>query len=275
MLTDLRNAVTVAESREAATRRNLDELRRLQDAGITDRYLVTALERQESSRQTEFDGMTRLLEHYQLRKSNDAAVRIATLAVPPPIRSGPHRLSAVMLGGVIGFVGSVIVSLFRGTLSGLYAAPDRYRDLVQAREVYALPALSRQIVRGAWRQIAKQDRSHPEFQHSGVSDIVRWLLAHQGGRGVTVTITSPTCGEGKTTISALLARSGAAMGLNTLLIDADIFTRMRFNELAQLNVVRDPGEETGSLSRICRIHETPVSGLLIGVAHEDTEPPQP
>jgi uncharacterized protein involved in exopolysaccharide biosynthesis len=267
ILTELRNAVTDAEAREASERQNLEELRRLERAGIPDRYRVTAIEQKIAAKQGEFDGLSRLLEYYRLPKGNDSGVHIAAVAVPPSTAAGPHRMLAVMLGGVIGLIGAVVVSLFRGALLGLYAAPERYGDLVGARQVYAFPNLPRRVAKGAWRYVTRQHPPEAETGHRSVRDMVRWFMAHRGAHGLTVTITSAVPGEGKTTLSALLARTSAAMGFNTLLIDADLLSSVRKRELDYMNVIHGNSGETSAVSSICRIQQTPVAGLLVGVAH--------
>lgn len=267
ILIELRGAVTAAESREAAARRNLDELRKLHDEGIPDRYQVTVQEKKLAALEANFDSMTRLLEYYEIQKGDATGVRVSALAVASPVRSGPHRPMAVIFGGFICFVGSVIVSLFHGMSSGLYASPDRYRHLLGAGDVYTLPILPRRVARSAWKQIGARDQARHAGLQRNLRGLVLWLVGRRGGRGITVAITSAASREGKTLLSTVLARSAAALGFRTLLIDADLLTGMSIDDLVRLKVVRNAGEEDGWKSPVCQIHETRVAGLLVGVAH--------
>jgi capsular exopolysaccharide synthesis family protein len=77
----------------------------------------------------------------------------------------------------------------------------------------------------------------------------------------SVLVTSPSPGDGKTTVAANLAIAFAHQGMRVLLVDADL-RRGRIHDL--FHVARDPGLSQvlqGSISLEAATHPTPVTGL--------------
>ena len=98
------------------------------------------------------------------------------------------------------------------------------------------------------------------------------IKSKPNGKLILVTAITPTpAGEGKTTTSACLARTTAASGLRTLLIDSD-FRRRGSSEMFGYNELRglsDVLAETAPLGE--SLHIDPQSGLhILGIGAEGT-----
>jgi polysaccharide biosynthesis transport protein len=269
ILMELREAMTAVEAREASAKRALEALQQRSMDILPERQLVNSRERQQASLQTVHDSLAQVLEQSQVAQQVGAStIRIAAFAVPPTTPAGPRRLFAVGLAGVVSFLGSVIVALFYGTVSEFFASTERYRGIVDAREVYPLPILRRQASQRIWREIGRGCTAVDLMMQRCARDMALWLLAHRAGRGLTVTITSAGANEGKTTTSALLAYSSAMLGARTLLIDADIITGNTVGDLVSLGLLQGTTVVDNPTSPPCSVYQTPVENLWVAAADQ-------
>lgn len=138
-------------------------------------------------------------------------LRVADPATVPqgPIR--PRRALDLLMGILLGAVAGVALALLRDRLDDTLKTPDDVRVALPATLLAVVPdrGAAGPAEEGAFREGYR---------------LLRAALGHlwreAGGRAVLVTSTAP--GEGKTLTSVNLARTLAAAGERTLLIDADL-----------------------------------------------------
>jgi polysaccharide biosynthesis transport protein len=273
ILIELRQAITAAEARQASAKRALEGLQQRSIEILPERQLVNVRERQLASLQTVHDSLAQVLEQSQVvQQVGASAIRIAANAVPPAVPAGPRRLLAVGLAGVVSLLGSVIAALFYGTVSSFFTSTERYRGIVDAREVYPLPILRRQTSQRIWREIGRGGHTAVDLMMQRCArGMALWLLAHRAGRGLTVTITSAGAREGKSTTSALLAYSSAMLGARTLLIDADVITGRMLRDLRELGLIQGGKVVEHSTSPPCWVHQTPIDNLWVAAPDRQIE----
>jgi len=138
-------------------------------------------------------------------------LRVADPATVPqgPIR--PRRALDLLMGILLGAVAGVALALLRDRLDDTLKTPDDVRVALPATLLAVVPdrGAAGPAEEGAFREGYRLLRA-----------ALGYLWREAGGRAVLVTSTAP--GEGKTLTSVNLARTLAAAGERTLLIDADL-----------------------------------------------------
>ena len=267
VLGELQRAITAAEARETSARDELEALQRRSAEILPQRQLIGARERELTSLQASYDGLTEELEQQRVALDAGAAsVRVASYAVAPSMPAGPRRLLAVVLTTLVAGLGAALVTLFFGTANEALGVGERCRALVGARQTYPLPVLPRRPRRRVWREMNRPHwrRGDRTAQRSG-QGMAMWLLAQRSDRGLTVSVLSADPGEGKTTVAVLLAYSAAEMGARTLLIDGDMFTHQIARDLSTVAQLHE--QETVDADGACwRIQQTPITNLFVGGA---------
>jgi succinoglycan biosynthesis transport protein ExoP len=146
-------------------------------------------------------------------------------ATPPNTPTQPKPLRLALLGGALGVLFGIALVFTRDHLD------DAIRDESRLRGALGTTPVLAGIPRST---IAKQGRVDALIApQSGVSEAyralstsVRFLLApsrdNAGQRRNSVLVSSAVAGEGKTSVAANLAVSAARIGLNVILVDADL-----------------------------------------------------
>ena len=227
IVANLRNELTVAQSREASLARSLEALSARE--GQNDAAAIGLRERERAAgaaRQMYEAVLARFLETREAAGTERADARILSPAAVP---ARPARLPVPL---VLGFGG--LLGLLAGIGAG--AGADRlvagFRTAAEVEAALGLPCLGG-VPRIGARERRVAGRALPPADYlvarplSGYAEAVRALrtaLSFAGrGEGVkVVAVTSSLPEEGKTTLSVSLARSAALAGLDTLLIDADL-----------------------------------------------------
>ncbi|WP_417310547.1 GumC family protein [Devosia sp.] len=184
----------------------------LQQAAATNRRHYQTL----LSRQAELDTQAAL----QVADS-----RLATRAVPPATPSFPNTPVLLLVGLAAGLAAGIALALLRERLSGGFV------DETSMEDALGLPCLVSIPTRPPCRTgetIADQIVTAPlsAFSESlsrlrvAADQLLRARLHVPGGS--VIAITSTASGEGKTSLALALARSYAAAGRATLLIDCDL-----------------------------------------------------
>jgi capsular exopolysaccharide synthesis family protein len=180
-------------------------------------------------------------------------IRIAEYGKTPLRASTDRRLPLAVLGAMGG--GGVGVALIAAI--GFVFPKYRYiNDLDEAtRNVF---------VYGAVPELDAADAESKELVASSVHQVRSVIDARLLGtskEALVHAITSAGAGEGKSTISIRLAKSFAATGRRTLLIDADMIGRRLSAEFGQINSGGFADAVTARGSADQTVHETPVRDL--------------
>lgn len=145
--------------------------------------------------------------------------RIITRAVPSGLPAGPN-LRVWLLGGLLfglaaGLAATVALEVRRTLLRG--GGEDESE--VGIPVVGRIPELAFQQ-RGAASDLIRHGRS--QFAHAIAEVQTRLRLACRTSAVPVIAVTSAEVGEGKTLVAACLARSLAATGMRTILVDANL-----------------------------------------------------
>lgn len=153
------------------------------------------------------------------------AVTVAQVASPatlPSSPSSPHVAQDVVIGGVVGLVLGLLLAWFLESLDRRLRRPDETEQLLGMPVVGAVGAGGLGLVPG---ESSEETTSISTFLM--INTNIRFLASNgnqptgrEGPRSVLVT--SAVSEEGKTTVAMGIALSGAASGLKTLLIEADL-----------------------------------------------------
>jgi capsular exopolysaccharide synthesis family protein len=167
-------------------------------------------------------------------------VRILEAAEIPREALGPRPVFGALAGMLTGLLVSCLFVLARAKLDRTIKRPGDARRALGLRELGALPdaAFEHELTRMTPAGFAALDPPKAEnacidARPSWVAECVRGirtslLLGQDSPR--LIVITSPTPGEGKTTVAANLAASLAESGRRTLIVDADL-RRPRLHEV--------------------------------------------
>ncbi|WP_197277259.1 tyrosine-protein kinase domain-containing protein [Sphingomonas profundi] len=146
--------------------------------------------------------------------------RIISGAEPPLLPSSPRPLRAVALGALAGLLLGIVAALL---------AERRFAGITSGRDIGERLGLSHlgsvPTLKSVLPQAASPLEAMVSAQSSGFAEAFRGVMMairHAGGRGTQlIAISSALPNEGKTTVSACLARSIALGGESVVLIDCD------------------------------------------------------
>jgi Mrp family chromosome partitioning ATPase len=142
-------------------------------------------------------------------------VQVVRHAGIPSSAAAPRPVFSAILGGFTGLILALIVILV------LEFSDRRIRDEEDAQAAVPLPVLA-QIPRAA-RRVARDVAYGDRLQEEGYAALAANLL-HTGARTApsVLMVTSPTAGDGKTTVTLGLARALAIGGQRVIAIEADM-----------------------------------------------------
>lgn len=204
----LRNELEVARQKEAEARRARDlEQRRVQSASTDPRFLDQILQQaitSEIARELK-QTLNRVELGGQLLRNNIALV---DRAIPPRVplnRQSPRVLLLGLLGGLVLGVGIVLAKDFMD---------PTIRDSEEIERLLERPVLgeiphSARTEEFAWREAFHELWTNLKLFHRGLS-------------APAILITSSAMEEGKTAVACELARTAAALGARTVLVDLDL-----------------------------------------------------
>lgn len=232
----------------------------LQEAATLARNQLDSLspEDQASSQGRELQARLRELEISSSLQTG--GVQVVRHASPPTSPSAPRPLFSTILGG---FLGGVLALLL---IVALEFSDRRIRDEEDAQTAVPLPVLA-QIPRAARRMTGP---SHGDrLQEEGYAALAANLL-HSGARSAprALMITSPTAGDGKTTVTLGLARALAIGGQRVIAIEAD----MRHPRFAERIGIHDGVGFGGVLAGVGSLQEELVDIDVLTMSPSESEP---
>ncbi len=187
-----------------------------------------------------------------------SAVRILDRAGVPTESIGPSRRAGGLMGMLAGLFLGGLWAVSRERLDVSLKRPGDARRALDLRELGAIPDAAFEYEEDRMTPAGLPAKARPPAERACGAGEPTWLA--ECVRGVRTSlllgsdspqvllVTSPTPGEGKTTVAANLAQSLSELGRRTLLVDADLrLPRLDQvfsvpNSLGLVDLLREPGE---------------------------------
>ncbi len=268
----LSSEISIAHRKEEALQAELaqakEELAKANTADIT----LAQLAREASANRTIYESY---LVRYKQMIEQDGFVapeaQIISYAQPPTVRAGP-RLSTWMLfglglGGGLGVAGAA-----------LREATDRrprLPELLQSGTGVPVISLLQHLSRKEHRRIADGARDASTTFGRTVYTLRSALrLPSSGSSPVTLAVTSAFPGDGKTTLALGIGRSAAAVGMKTVVVDANLRDPMveKASGLEATSYIDEYIGRHQSLHKL--LQKDPASDLRILPARAGNTPPE-
>jgi succinoglycan biosynthesis transport protein ExoP len=261
----LDNDYGVAKAREAALVQSLNELKARLGQSNAAEVQLRALERDAQAERTMLESFLNRFEETssQLNLNQQGTVRILSRATGPQSPSFPRK----MLTMVVVFFGSVVLGI--GLVFLLeqfdrgFRSEEQLERMTGVRSLGMIPILkdSRRFRGNPASYVAKYPAS--QFGEAIRSLYTSIIISNPEQAPKSILITSCQPQEGKTTISASLARMSAASGRRVVLVDADM-RRARVHQ--SLGLPAQPGlveylTERAPLADV--LHKDHVSGAFV------------
>ncbi|GAA4165251.1 GumC family protein [Shinella granuli] len=216
----LRNEIEVSKRQQAGLIASLKQMQT--EMSIANEAIVQAdqLDREASANRAIYESY---LARYKQTIEQDgiamAEARIISKAMPPSSRAGPDAATWLLAGIVFGLAGGLLAAVLLELRSVFLRRSTAYEEHAGVPIVGRIPELSQHQRTGIAKLICQ---GHAPFAHA-VADLQgRLRLSARAGNALTVSVTSAGPREGKTFIASCLARSLAATGLRTVLLDANL-----------------------------------------------------
>ncbi|WP_426955252.1 GumC family protein [Muricoccus radiodurans] len=272
LTTALRRDVDAARSRLESAQAALTGSRSAARQGVEAGVTLAQLTREADARRQVYQAFLLRTEQTSLFNAQFPAARIISPAAVPVRPKGPSAAVVGVFGAVAGAaLCAALLLLWRMRRSTILSVRD-LSDVTGTRVLASLPALSGGIRRGMPRMVLEQSAS-------GIAETLRALrinLAMSTRQGAsTILVTSPSVGDGKTTLSLSLAQICAADGLRVLLIEADM-RRPRVAAALKLPRSRPSLESVleGRATILDAVHVDKASGLHCLVSDRSSTHPQ-
>ncbi|MEO0981643.1 MAG: polysaccharide biosynthesis tyrosine autokinase [Pseudomonadota bacterium] len=216
-LAGLRRAYEAASAQEASLQDRVARLRRdVQDLRER-RIQYTILEREVETNRSQYDGLLQRLKEVGVASGLESGLAaIIDPAIAPQAPYSPNLRTSFARGGLISLAAGFLIALLLHRLDDRIKTPADAIDKLNLPLLSATPRLSR---RRLARAAADPSSSLSEAIQSARAALD---LTAQTNDARCLLVTSARQGEGKSSTATALARSFAASGRKTLLIDADL-----------------------------------------------------
>jgi len=210
-----------------------DRRDRLDEARQTDERIKLRLAALAANDAPNRDALLKLISDVGLNAADSAGrVRILDRAETPRAAVGLSASGGAVFGLLLGLCSGCLFVVIRDHMDRTFKRPGDARRALGLRELGAVPNAAfeqgRECMTPAGVALAPPppaERTCAESRPSWLAECVRGVrtsLIAGADHPQVLTVTSPTCGEGKTTIAANLAASFAESGRRTLLVDAHL-----------------------------------------------------
>jgi len=220
VVTSLRREVDAARDRLAEAQSALNSTSQSARSGAHAEVGLLALTRDADAKRQIYQTFLTRAEQTRLASAQFPAARVISPAVAPFRPSGPPASVVAIFSALVGMflLGGFLV--LRRVMHGAINSVQDLVGITGVQNVGSLPALGRGRRNKMPALVLDQGQS-------GIAETLRALrLSMQsvagGGPANTVLVTSPSIGDGKSTVASSLARLSAADGLRVLLIETDM-----------------------------------------------------
>ena len=216
--------VQAARKRLASNNHILEELESRLDRLVRARSDLAQTRSQSKEIQRKLDRTNRSLDSLEVRQlrfdDNMSRAEVFQLGEMPREPSTDRRIPLA----VVGFLGGGGLGVGLVVLLGLWRSGLRYIDELETDRV-ALPLL------GCLPDLTEGDATASDMAALSVHHIRSLLEVNRPSGHVSILVTSPAAGDGKTSLALSLASSFAIAGHRTVVVDADLIGRGLSQEL--------------------------------------------
>ena len=230
LLGGLRNEVSLLGDKETAARNALRET--LLKSDVSSAMLADLFDLQQSAsvaRNQYQQLLTRVQDFGALANIQIADARIVSEALPPTGAASPKRKLVLVVAGLAGLTAGVALAFLNEYYIGGITSASQLRNVLQAKVPVTIPNLAASKERPVFSDAIMTAPLSPYSEifrklRAAVDISLRELEKKRdlAGGGRIVLICSALPAEGKSTTALSLARTYAATGLETLLIDFDM-----------------------------------------------------
>ncbi|WP_162787175.1 GumC family protein [Notoacmeibacter marinus] len=207
-----------AQAREADLKAKLSELEDEQRTFQDKKIQYTILKREVDSNRSQYESLIGKLNEIGVGSNlQSRKAEIIEAAAVPYSPYAPNRGINILIGMVLA-LGAAAATIFAiELLNNKFMTPDQVEKELNLPMLGLIP-----VIKGG--EPAASDLSSPTSAISEAFRSLRTALSFSGANGTprTLAITSTEPSEGKSTIAHKLAQDFAALGVRTLLIDADM-----------------------------------------------------
>lgn len=220
ILGSLRNEIEVTRRQQAGVEASLKQLQAEMASANGAIVQADQLDREASANRAIYESyLTRYKQTIEQDGIAMAEARIISRAVPSWSRSSPKASTWLLAGLIFGLIGGLMGSLLLELRASFLRRPDPHERNIGIPVIGRIPELSVQQRSGV-SDLIRHSRSPLARAVADVQGRLR--LSARGGDVLVISVTSAADGEGKTFFSSCLARSLAATGLRTVLLDANL-----------------------------------------------------
>jgi Mrp family chromosome partitioning ATPase len=190
-----------------------------------------------------------------LKGVTNGNVHLVERATPPDHRSSPKPLRNALIAGLVAGILSLFLVVLLARFDDRIRDEDELAELMEASVLTRIPEVERS------RRLTQVWTPHQDRAFLEAFEFLRLNLQLMGkdGASLVVAVTSPTAGDGKTTVVGWLARSLALSGDEVVAVDLDL----RKPELhTYFNATREPGDGV-------------LEALVAAATENGAEPPAP
>ena len=205
----------------AALGERLNEMQRAAGATAGDRLHLAQLQEKIAGKQSLHD---RYRAVYEQTLANDAvfqaSARVVSRAMPATRPAGPSASLRAVIGAMIGGLLAAAFVVARTWLSDRVTSLDDAARLANTAPLGSVPEVGGWLGRSSPAEVAETGTRSPAFETiRGILYRMRLDEGHALGR--VIMVSSPGKGDGKSSLVAALARTGAHDGLRCVAIDCD------------------------------------------------------
>lgn len=256
----LHNEYDGAKRREELVGTSTDQQRDLVSGKISKTLRYATLKREVELNRSLYETMSRRAKEGEILSAmHSSNVRVVDVAETPEKPYSPIPERNLALGGLAGLVLGTVGVIMRRRTGGRIWEPGEAAALLSLPELGAVPNMVQS--RGGWKGFGRSSTNVPQvgpqfadaFRHLATT----LLLRQSSGGPLVVAITSPSAGEGKTSVASNLSLVLASSGKSVLLIDGDL----RKPQLHRVFSV--PGAPAKSVDPLTQVHTLADSALYL------------
>lgn len=256
----LSNEFDGARRREELVGASADRQRSLVSGKISKTLRYATLKREVELNRSLYESMSRRAKEGEILSAmHSSNIRVVDVAETPERPFSPIPERNVALGGLAGLMLGTVGVIVRRRTGGRIWEPSEAAALLSLPELGAVPNMVQ--AGNGWMNFGRTSSSvpmaGPQFADAFRHLATTLMLRHSSTGPIAVAITSPSAGEGKTSVASNLSLVLASSGKSVLLIDGD-FRKPQLHKVFSI-----PGVPAKSVDPLSQVHTLANSSLYL------------